>query len=151
MEITATELKRGLGKYLEAVESEVITTTKNGKAIARLIGVKTFKYDLSELEAFEKRMSAAFRVSETPESAYDSGYAASTGNAPVPQGTNPDVWMLTHNGEPVADLSPVPKQKRKRKLGFIPDPPVSEETNAALFESEWSEEDYEKWLNEKCA
>ena len=37
MEITATELKLNLGKYLEKSNEEEIIITKNGKAIAQLI------------------------------------------------------------------------------------------------------------------
>lgn len=37
MEITATELKKNLGKYLELAETEDVLITKNGKIIARLV------------------------------------------------------------------------------------------------------------------
>ena len=37
MEITATELKKNLGKYLELADKEDVLITKNGKIIARLV------------------------------------------------------------------------------------------------------------------
>ncbi len=36
MKVTATELKRNLGKYLDLLENEDIIITKNGKPIAQL-------------------------------------------------------------------------------------------------------------------
>ncbi len=137
MEITATELKLNLGKYLEAANDEVIVITKNGKEIAKLIGTRSFKYDFSELEDFEKQMKSGFVLGEPPAPAYGSSAADS----------EPDAWLLTHNGQPVAKLSPVLTEKPKRKLGFIEGPPVSAETNAAIFESVFTDEEYEEWLN----
>jgi prevent-host-death family protein len=144
MEITATELKLNLGKYLEAANDEVIVITKNGKAIAKLIGTRSYKYDFSELEEFEAQIKKGAVLGEAPAHEYgtESGfYTAGDSKA--------DTWLLTHNGEPVAQLKPFMKQKRKRILGFLDGPPVSEETNAALFESDFSGEDYERWLNEE--
>jgi len=125
MEITATELKLNLGKYLEASNDEVIVIMKNGKEVAKLIGTRTFKYDFSELEEFEAKMRNAFVVGEA------------------------DSWLLTHNGETVAQLKPVLKEKPKRRLGFIKGPPASEEENKAIMESDYTDEDYERWLNEE--
>ena len=147
MEITATELKINLGKYLEAANDEEILVTKNGKAIARLTGVRTFKYDFSELEEFEAKIREANVLGEAPAIAYGDGGAEPAASASIP--TDAAVggsWILSHNGEPVAQLQPILKQKKKRKLGFMGGPPASEETDAALFESEWTDEEYEEWL-----
>ena len=119
MEITATELKLNLGKYLEMANEREIVITKNGKSIAQLIGTRTFKYDLSELEQWVSRTAAE------------------------------DSWLLTFNGEPVAQLTPVLKQKRKRRLGFIDGPPVSEETIAALLAPGMTDEEYEEWIDKE--
>ena len=143
MEITATELKINLGKYLEAANDEEVVITKNGKAIARLTGVRTFKYDFSELEEFEAKIRESSMLGEAPALAYGAGGAALIDDAAT------DSWILSHNGEPVAQLQPILKQKKKRKLGFIEGPPASDETDAALFESEWTDEEYEEWLNQE--
>ena len=146
MEITATELKTNLGKYLEECKSREIIITKNGKAIARLIGEKAYEYDQAELAAWQEKMAGLYKLGEATVPEYGSGSAkAGSANAAGPADTN--AWMLTHNGEPVARI--MPAKKPKRKIGFIKGPPASEETIAALFESEWSDEDYERWLNEK--
>ena len=144
MEITATELKLNLSKYLDAANNEPIVITKNGKAIAQLTGMRTFKYDLSELEQWIKQTASASVLGEGAET-----YGASTTN---PGGTDDtcaskEGWMLTLNGEPVAQLTPILKQRKKRRLGFMDCPPASEETIAALFESEWTDDDYEQWVN----
>jgi prevent-host-death family protein len=148
MEITATELKLNLGKYLEASNDEEVIITKNGKAIARLIGAKRFKYDLSELVEWEAKIKENHRLGEAPAPGYGTSGAGAT-DASDPGDTPADLWMLTHNGEPVAQLTPVLKEKKKRRLGFISGPPTSEETIEALLESDFSDEDYERWLNEK--
>ena len=148
MEITATELKLNLGKYLEAANSEDIVITKNGKGIARLTGINMFKYDLSELEEFEAKLKESSALGEAPAQAY----GADNAEAPGMDGENEaamDDWVLSHNGEPVARLQPILKQKKKRRLGFIEGPPTSEENIAALFESDWTDEDYEAWLNQE--
>ena len=146
MEITATELKLNLGKYLEVSNDEEVVITKNGKAIARLTGTRGFRYDLSELEEWEAKMKGLYKVGESTSSSYGPADAGTPGADSMAQS---DIWMLTHNGEPVAQVNPFPRQKKKRRLGFISGPPVSEETEAALFESDFSDEDYERWLNEK--
>jgi len=146
MEITATELKLNLKKYLDASGEEDIVISKNGKAIARLIGIKGSQYDPDVLAEWNAKMMEIYKIAEAPSPAY------APGNTEIPEVTDPackDAWVLTRNGEPVANLSPVKKLKKKRKLGFISGPPASEETIAALFESEFSDEDYERWLNEK--
>jgi len=151
MEITATELKLNLGKYLEAANGEEIIITKNGKGIARLTGINTFKYDLSELEEFEAKLKESSMLGEATAPAYGSGNAGTPGIDGASQigHENADDWVLSHNGEPVALLQPILKQKKKRRLGFISGPPISEETDAALFESDWTDEDYEAWLNQE--
>jgi len=141
MEITATELKTNLGKYLEECRSREIIITKNGKAIARLIGEAAYEYDQAELAAWQEKMAGLYKLGEATAPEYGSGTANAAGS------TDTNAWMLTHNGEPVARI--MPAKKPKRKIGFIKGPPVSEETDAALFESDWSDEDYERWLNEK--
>jgi len=138
MEITATEFKTNLGKYLDASNDEDIIITKNGKTIARLVGTRGTEYDPAALEEWNAKMMELFKLGEPEAPAYGS---ASTDNA--------NAWALTFNGEPVAYLSPIKKVKQKRKLGFIKGTPTSEETIAALFESEFPDEDYERWLNEK--
>ena len=159
MEITATELKLNLGKYLEAANDESIVITKNGKAIAQLIGVRTFTYDFSELEQWAVETAQAYTIGEGRAAAYGAAGAVSSGvgnavgksvgNAGANESGSADSWILTRNGEPVAALTPILKQKKKRRLGFIDGPPASEETIAALFESDWTDEDEERWLNEK--
>lgn len=53
MEITATEFKKNLGKYLELAEKEDIMITKNGKTIAVLKNPKNdVAIKLAALEAF---------------------------------------------------------------------------------------------------
>lgn len=53
MEITATELKKNLGKYLEMAEKEDVLITKNGKIIAVLKGAENdITYKLSALYSF---------------------------------------------------------------------------------------------------
>jgi len=146
MEITATELKLNLKKYLDASGEEDIVITKNGKAIARLIGIKGSQYDPEVLAEWNKQMMEIYKIAEAPAPAYAPG---SSDMPEVIDPTGTDAWVLTRNGEPVANLSPTKKIKKKRKLGFISGPPASEETDAALFESEFSDEDYERWLNEK--
>ena len=139
MEITATELKLNLGKYLEAANDEVIEITKNGKTIAKLIGTRTFKYDLSELDILKRMVDGGLVVSEQQTPAYGTSCSKPPG----------DFWALTLNGEPIAQLTPLLKEKPRRKLGLYEGPPSSDETNAALFESDYTDEDYERWLNEK--
>jgi prevent-host-death family protein len=137
MEITATELKTNLGKYLNAAGREDVVITKNGKAVARLVGEQEYLAGAAELDKLLmfREMPAA--------DIYDAGSSPA-----LVSGIDLDVgeWMLTHNGEPVARLTPIPK-KKKRRLGFISGPPVTEEEDAALFESEWTEEDEKEWLN----
>jgi prevent-host-death family protein len=123
MEITATELKKNLGKYLGAATREDVVITKNGKAVARIVGERAYLAGASELDEL-----LLFR------------------ELPATDFYNAGEWVLTHNGEPVARLAPIPK-KKKRQLGFIKGSPVTPEEEAALFESEWTEEDEEEWLN----
>ena len=154
MEITATELKLNLGKYLEAANDEVIVITKNGKEIAKLIGSRTYKYDFSELEELERQMKNGATYSPVVPSSMVLGEAPAAGYGTNPgadseSGAEADIWLLTRNGEPVAQIKPFMKQKRKRKLGFMGCGPVSEETDAALFESDFTGEVYERWLNEE--
>jgi prevent-host-death family protein len=164
-------LKLNLGKYLEKANEEEISITKNGKTIAQLIGTRTFKYDLSELEQWVATMTAPHTLGEATVPAYGSGTAAEHGasglaashiadNATAVYNTDAaagfgaaenelaDSWLLTRNGEPVAQVIPILKQKKKRRIGFMSGPPDSKETIAALFESDWTDEDEERWLNE---
>ena len=147
MEITATELKLNLGKYLDLANKEEIVITKNGKTIAQLIGTRTFKYDLSELEQWVAGTSGAHTLGEAAVPAYGTVAAQAEkhgANMPVE-----DSWLLTCNGEPVAQLTPILKQKKKRRLGFIDGPPVSEETIAALLAPGMTDEEYEEWVNKE--
>ncbi|MCL2110685.1 MAG: type II toxin-antitoxin system Phd/YefM family antitoxin [Clostridiales bacterium] len=144
MEITATELKQNLGKYLEEANNEPVTITKNGKPMAQLIGLRTYKYDLSELEQWSAKMREQFTLGEATAPAY----GASSPSMPA-DGANAEGWLLTHNGEPMARLSPVMKKKKKRILGFMNCGPVSDEENAELFKSDWTDEMEEEWLNQE--
>jgi prevent-host-death family protein len=146
MEITATELKLNLGKYLETANDGPVVIKKNGKPIAQLIGTRSYEHDLSEFERWETKIKSAF-IGEAAPAAY--GAVASTGVDGASEAAAPGGWLLTYNGEPVAQLTPVLKRKKKRRIGFIDGPPASEETIAALFESEWTDEEYEQWLNKK--
>ncbi len=49
MTITATELKKNLGKYLEMAEKEDVLITKNGKVIARLVKPDDLELKLAAL------------------------------------------------------------------------------------------------------
>jgi prevent-host-death family protein len=40
MQVTATELKNNLGKYLSAVDSEEVIVTKNGRNVAKLTSLR---------------------------------------------------------------------------------------------------------------
>ena len=46
MTITATELKKNLGKYLETVSEEDVLITKNGKVIAHLVAPNNNKIEI---------------------------------------------------------------------------------------------------------
>ena len=146
MEITATELKINLGKYLAMSNQEPIVVTKNGKAIAKLIGSRSYSFDLSELcEIGQETVSCM--LGETISTEYGTGASV---NRPRPvEAQNTDCWLLTRNGEPVAQLTPILKQKKKRQLGFMGCEPASDETIASLFESDFTGEDYERWLNQE--
>ena len=146
MEITATEFKINLGKYLDASNDEDIIITKNGKTIARLVGTRGTEYDPAAYAEWNEKMMELFKLGESEAPAYNAGSTATANAVDSPLASG---LMLTYNGEPVAYLSPIKKVKQKRKLGFIKGPPVSEETDAALFESEFPDDVYERWLNEK--
>jgi hypothetical protein len=74
---------------------------------------------------------------------YDAGAG---GDVAAGIGLGAGEWMLTHDGEPVARLTPVATRK-KRRLGFIKGPGADQEEIEAILESEWTEEDEEEWLN----
>jgi prevent-host-death family protein len=178
MEITATELKKNLGKYLGAATREDVVITKNGKAVARIVGERAYlagAAELDELLLFRELPATDF---------YNAGVGAGVpsgvplgGGVPggTPPGTGTDAgigsgavggragadprsaaaagldlavgeWVLTHNGEPVARLTPIQK-KKKRQLGFIKGPGADPEEISALLESEWTEEIEEEWLS----
>jgi prevent-host-death family protein len=48
MQITATEFKTNIGKYLTLVDEEDIIITKNGKGIAKLTPLKENKVDIAK-------------------------------------------------------------------------------------------------------
>jgi antitoxin (DNA-binding transcriptional repressor) of toxin-antitoxin stability system len=145
MEITATELKTNLGKYLTAAAEEDIVITKNGKVIARLMGppgaarpaVREDEYSAEEYKAWSDNL-ARLMVAESGGAAYD---ASEPGDAPADTR-----WELIFDGKAVAKLTPL---KKKRKLGFIKIGPVSAETEAALFEPTVEPEVLDRWENEK--
>jgi prevent-host-death family protein len=147
MEITATEFKTNLGKYLDAVEREDVIITKNGKPVARLVGERAYLDGAAELNKLllfhESPVTDFYDVNAGPSS---SSKAYPSVGAKAGIDLDAGEWMLTHDGEPVARLTPVVKRK-KRKLGFMKGPGITEEEEAALFESEWTEEDEEEWLN----
>ena len=45
MQVTATEFKMNLGKYLELVHTEDIWVTKNGKMVAKLVNPNVSSVD----------------------------------------------------------------------------------------------------------
>ena len=47
MIVTSTEIQNNFGKYLNLASGQEIVITKNGAAVARLIGIKTKKKSLS--------------------------------------------------------------------------------------------------------
>ncbi|MGN0656831.1 MAG: type II toxin-antitoxin system Phd/YefM family antitoxin [Ruminiclostridium sp.] len=48
MLITATELKRHLGKYLSLVETEDVIITKNGKVVAKLTNPNADRVEMAK-------------------------------------------------------------------------------------------------------
>jgi prevent-host-death family protein len=48
MIVSSTDVQNNFGKYLELASSREIVITKNGNAVARLIGIKTPEKSLSE-------------------------------------------------------------------------------------------------------
>jgi prevent-host-death family protein len=147
MEITATEFKTNLGKYLDSVEREDVIITKNGKPVARLVGERAYldgAAELNKLLLFRELPAADF---------YDAGAGSSPSPGGFPGGSmkagidiDAGEWMLTHDGEPVARLTPVAGRK-KRKLGFIKGPGADQSEIDAVLASEWTKEDEEEWLN----
>jgi prevent-host-death family protein len=142
MEITATELKTNLGKYLNAAADEDIVITKNGKVIAHLVGPDRFadEFTPEEYAAWSDNLSGLL-VAESASFTYD-GEAAGGGS-----GGGHSEWAVMRDGLAVAKLEPV--RKKKRKLGFVHVGPISEETEAALFEPTVEPEVLERWENEE--
>ncbi|MBE0069247.1 type II toxin-antitoxin system Phd/YefM family antitoxin [Thermoanaerobacterium thermosaccharolyticum] len=74
MQITATEFKNNIGKYLAIASKEDIYITKNGKAIAKLTNTKQDKVEMAKSlfgilpadasleQAREKRLSRHERI-----------------------------------------------------------------------------------------
>jgi prevent-host-death family protein len=156
MEITATEFKMNLGKYLDAVDREDVVITKNGKPAARLVSERAYLEGSSELDKlmmFRELPVTDFYDAGAGSSGASgvsifSGTSGSFPNEGAAAGIDLDVgeWMITHDGEPVARLAPIAK-KKKRKLGFMKGPGADQDEIEAIFESEWTEEDEEEWLN----
>jgi len=48
MQVTATEFKSNIGRYLALVAEQDITITKNGKSVARLSSTKQNKVDIAK-------------------------------------------------------------------------------------------------------
>jgi prevent-host-death family protein len=154
MEITATEFKMNLGKYLDTSEHEDVIITKNGKPVARLVGERAYldgAAELNKLLLFRELPATDFYDagvgSSPPPVSSPSRSSGVSSDRGVGAGIDLDAgeWMLTHDGEPVARLTPVVKRK-KRKLGFMKGPGADEKEIEAIFESEWTEEDEEEWL-----
>jgi prevent-host-death family protein len=177
MEITATEFKKNLGKYLGAVSREDVVITKNGKAVARLVGERAYLAGAAELDKL-------LMLRETPATDfYDPGVkpgaapgaarsrtagsgtrdAVGAVNAPdtgsgaavsavadvattMDAALDVDKWLITRDGEPIARITPIPK-KKKRILGFFKGPEATPKEEAALLESEWTEEIEKEWLS----
>jgi prevent-host-death family protein len=146
MEITATELKNNLGKYLTAAADEDIVITKNGKVIAHLVGPDRFagEYTPDEYAKWSEGFGKLL-LGESATYTYDADVPGSESGSG--SGNGGPEWELTRDGKAVAKLEPV--KKKKRKLGFIHVGPVSAETEAALFEPTVEPEVLEKWENEK--
>lgn len=119
MEITATELKANLGKYLEEAQAGEIVITKNGKVIARLLGE----------EAYRAPAAADGYVRESAAGFYDAGAEFE--------------WVILRGGVPWAKVVPF-KPRGKRQIGFVKGPPVSQATDAAVFEP-MNEEEWAAW------
>ncbi|MDR3224889.1 MAG: type II toxin-antitoxin system prevent-host-death family antitoxin [Clostridiales Family XIII bacterium] len=139
MEITATELKNNLGKYLEAAQNEDVIVTKNGSPIVRMTAAvkeRDFIYDFPEPKLSLLREAAlggdANAAGEDANALGGGAYA-----------TGGDEWLITYGGEPVGRITPV---KKKRQLGFIKGPAASPEEVAALLEPIMTEEEIGEWL-----
>jgi prevent-host-death family protein len=158
MEITATELKQNLGKYIDEAAHGDVVITKNGKAVARLVGESEYQTGASELDNLLMLREASVADVYSPGAVP----GIPLGGAGAAPGQGIDIglgeWVLTYNGENVARLTPIPK-KKKRRLGFMKSPGEGpgevnalsesewEKEDAALFESEWTEKDEAEWLN----
>ncbi|MDR0596331.1 MAG: type II toxin-antitoxin system prevent-host-death family antitoxin [Clostridiales Family XIII bacterium] len=134
MEITATELKNNLGKYLKMARTEDIVITKNGTPSVCLTAYTPKASEKTEnadsLYDFSVPEPALLRESPLPAEieSYDTGE-----------------WLITHDGEPVASIVPA---RKKRRLGFITTGgPMSDEEVAALMEPVMTEEEIDEWLN----
>jgi len=46
--VTSTEIQNNFGKYLELAKTQEVVITKNGSAVARLVGIKLKEKSLSE-------------------------------------------------------------------------------------------------------
>jgi prevent-host-death family protein len=142
VEITATELKNNLGMYIKAARAEDVVITKNGKPLVRLSAYSP--------EASETLESAEDIGTSAADSLYDFSVPEPSflRECPLPTsigagGTGE--WLITHNGEPVANIVPV---KKKRRLGFIrTGGSMADEEAAALMEPVMSEEELGEWLN----
>ena len=104
MEITATEFKKNLGKYLDQARFEDVIITKNGALIAKLTAVR----DGGDCDKL-------YYTDSDPKRGFDSMIGEDL-PAETYSANADDEWVLTHNGEPVAKLTPI---RKKRKLGFI--------------------------------
>jgi prevent-host-death family protein len=158
MEITATEFKSNFGRYLAAVDREDVVITRNGKPVARLVSERAYASGAAELDkllmvhenavdiynSYGAGASGSHGTSDASGSPGSPG-APDAGAAAVPE-LGIGEWLLTHDGEPVAKVTPIIK-KKKRMLGFMGKAPASDKEIAALLESEWTEEDEEEWLS----
>jgi prevent-host-death family protein len=149
MEITATEFKTNLGKYLDTAGREDVVITKNGKAVARLVGEREYRAGAAELDKLlllrEMPAGELYDSGASSIMPFGIGSAGSTGGAKS-MDLGAGEWVLMHDGEPVARLTPIPK-KKKRRLGFIKGEGAGQDEIDGIFESEWTEEDEEEWLN----
>jgi len=148
MEITATELKKNLGKYLELACKEEVVIKKNGRAIVRLLAVEenTAKEipqgtPIRYIAGGEEDLSGEGKsviVQEDMESFISGALRTRSG----------EEWLLAKNGNiPVATLSikPLP---RKRQFGFLKLPQEEiDYLNKVIMEPMFTEEELDEFDN----
>jgi prevent-host-death family protein len=151
MEITATQFKTNLGKYLEEAGREEIVITKNGKAIARLLGPEGPEGPDARSGGMPKEVYTYTPLEEVcAEFLHEDVAVYDAGMPGIQDGGVYGDWTLMHGDEPVARLTPI--KKLKRTLGFFHLTPDANgdipDSDAALFEP-LPKEIMERWENEE--